>query len=1079
SFASNLKDIFSSYSEIPHKALIDDPKGFHKYSKIITEVLKTMKDLGMSYKFGLLHEVGFVNFVTASEITNYPEHFVHILMRYEELREIYFSRSPNKKQLNPGTMQRIDGSLSHAILYAAFFNGVIRSADGALSDLRSLMGQTDKSGFNHWILGVLASKSNIPKHDKADAEKAKKILISFGSHLHALESTKFKEDLSSVLTKLSTDSEKLRLIQSNVVSDILRDVNIHRIILDSHIKYYNQWLKQAPLPASCPNHLRDHLLKTCESILGVVQAYVKLMDAVEVRQAMNEEMSVLKVDVLMRSLKALASLSSFEPRLRLSSIEPLLNTYASMIESFKIRCQGVAFKHPPEEEDKDEDKQGGDDKGPKEGCGLGEGTGTDNVSSEIPDEDMLEGAERPEDQEKQEEKDDEENGPKEDDGIEMADDFDDGKFEPQEKDEKEEEGSENEEEKEELDQKEEDVEEDTELDDDLWKDEEKDEEPEDKSTEKDDQVTEDRKDQTQKSQANREHRDNKNKPQDPEEEDNPEVNEQEEQEEEDDPDEKRKDLDDSENDETEEEEKRKREDEEFSDGEELDLDVLDDKKLDEHEPEDLNMDDMNIEDDNDEEMPDMTKDDLEDYDKPDFEDPEFDLDEDKTEEAGGDFSENDPKENASNIPEGSKNETLEEDTAVNNQDSIDGSNMDAESQEQDSTPQPQNVQPNKEKSKANEKSKASKDNQDVKDVEIAHKDEKEESKRDDESKAHDNLPEEEEREEDPSVVETMDHKQLKDHSGKEKEEDKEEEDNKMDVDDVANPMPKIEDENLLPTHGAERPNDSFFSSGQPLAVGAANMPASTSLIPVTSEPLRPISFSSQSAKEWSETLGETSSLSQNLISKLRLLFEPTKANRLKGDYKAGKRLNMRKIIPYIASHFGKTRFGSREPNMSDNDASKMAIQALATVSQAFNVLEVGKLDGARIIEGFQFAQSKTSILSLIEESSAAFVRCGAEVSNSLSQLLVIISDGKEELLASLRRAASLNIFIMFVIVETGRDSILDIRFPVFDDGHNLLRIESYMDNFPFNYYILLKDMISLPTTLCGALQQWFEMSQFK
>eukprot|EP00096_Caligus_rogercresseyi_P012592 TRINITY_DN5324_c0_g1_i1.p2 TRINITY_DN5324_c0_g1~~TRINITY_DN5324_c0_g1_i1.p2 ORF type:complete len:760 (-),score=302.92 TRINITY_DN5324_c0_g1_i1:3921-6047(-) len=708
----------------------------------------------------------------------------------------------------------------------------------------------------------------------------------------------------------------------------------------------------------------------------------------------------------------------------------------------------------------------------------------------------------------------------------MADDFDDGKFEPQEKDEKEEEGSENEEEKEELDQKEEDVEEDTELDDDLWKDEEKDEEPEDKSTEKDDQVTEDRKDQTQKSQANREHRDNKNKPQDPEEEDNPEVNEQEEQEEEDDPDEKRKDLDDSENDETEEEEKRKREDEEFSDGEELDLDVLDDKKLDEHEPEDLNMDDMNIEDDNDEEMPDMTKDDLEDYDKPDFEDPEFDLDEDKTEEAGGDFSENDPKENASNIPEGSKNETLEEDTAVNNQDSIDGSNMDAESQEQDSTPQPQNVQPNKEKSKANEKSKASKDNQDVKDVEIAHKDEKEESKRDDESKAHDNLPEEEEREEDPSVVETMDHKQLKDHSGKEKEEDKEEEDNKMDVDDVANPMPKIEDENLLPTHGAERPNDSFFSSGQPLAVGAANMPASTSLIPVTSEPLRPISFSSQSAKEWSETLGETSSLSQNLISKLRLLFEPTKANRLKGDYKAGKRLNMRKIIPYIASHFRKdkiwlkrTKVSKRDyhilfalddsQSMSDNDASKMAIQALATVSQAFNVLEVGKLgvikfgetaelvqpfkssgltpeDGARIIEGFQFAQSKTSILSLIEESSAAFVRCGAEVSNSLSQLLVIISDGrgvfhegKEELLASLRRAASLNIFIMFVIVETGRDSILDIRFPVFDDGHNLLRIESYMDNFPFNYYILLKDMISLPTTLCGALQQWFEMSQFK
>lgn len=55
-----------------------------------------------------------------------------------------------------------------------------------------------------------------------------------------------------------------------------------------------------------------------------------------------------------------------------------------------------------------------------------------------------------------------------------------------------------------------------------------------------------------------------------------------------------------------------------------------------------------------------------------------------------------------------------------------------------------------------------------------------------------------------------------------------------------------------------------------------------------------------------------------------------------------------------------------------------------------------------------------------------------------------------------------------------QNSILDIRMPVFKDG-KLLGIKSYLDNFPFPFYIILRDINTLPSVLSDALRQWFEL----
>ena len=54
-----------------------------------------------------------------------------------------------------------------------------------------------------------------------------------------------------------------------------------------------------------------------------------------------------------------------------------------------------------------------------------------------------------------------------------------------------------------------------------------------------------------------------------------------------------------------------------------------------------------------------------------------------------------------------------------------------------------------------------------------------------------------------------------------------------------------------------------------------------------------------------------SGLAGELTEQLRLLLEPTKASKLAGDFRTGKRISMRKVIAYIASHFRKDKIWLR------------------------------------------------------------------------------------------------------------------------------------------------------------------------
>ncbi|KAM5286744.1 midasin isoform 2-T2 [Hipposideros larvatus] len=280
------------------------------------------------------------------------------------------------------------------------------------------------------------------------------------------------------------------------------------------------------------------------------------------------------------------------------------------------------------------------------------------------------------------------------------------------------------------------------------------------------------------------------------------------------------------------------------------------------------------------------------------------------------------------------------------------------------------------------------------------------------------------------------------------------------------------------------------------------------------------------AEMWQSYLVLTAPLSQQLCEQLRLILEPTQAAKLKGDYRTGKRLNMRKVIPYIASQFRKDKIWLRRTkpskrqyqiclaiddssSMVDNHTKQLAYESLAVIGNALTLLEVGQIavcsfgesvkllhpfheqfsdySGSQILRLCKFQQKKTRIAQFLESVAnmfAAAQQFSQHVSPDTAQLLLVVSDGrglflegKDRVLAAVQAAQNANIFVIFVVLDnpSSRDSILDIKVPIFKGPGEMPEIRSYMEEFPFPFYIILRDMNALPETLSDALRQWFEL----
>ncbi|CAN7984005.1 unnamed protein product [Ixodes pacificus] len=264
---------------------------------------------------------------------------------------------------------------------------------------------------------------------------------------------------------------------------------------------------------------------------------------------------------------------------------------------------------------------------------------------------------------------------------------------------------------------------------------------------------------------------------------------------------------------------------------------------------------------------------------------------------------------------------------------------------------------------------------------------------------------------------------------------------------------------------------------------------------------------------WEEAERAVAPLVTELCEQLRLVLEPTRASRLRGDFRSGKRLSMRRVIAYLASQLRRDKMWLRrvqpsqrqyrvllavDDSLSMGPSGPLALQSLALLAQALSLLEAGELAvasfgesvrllhplgrpwtreaGANVAGALGFDQGRTRVAPLLR-AAEALLPAGPDA----ARLVLLVSDGRGicsegDVAAAVRDAHSQGLLMVFLVLDClgGKDSILEVRKPEFGPSGEV-RLRSYMEHFPFPFYLLLRDLASMPAVLGEALRQWLEL----
>ena len=283
-------------------------------------------------------------------------------------------------------------------------------------------------------------------------------------------------------------------------------------------------------------------------------------------------------------------------------------------------------------------------------------------------------------------------------------------------------------------------------------------------------------------------------------------------------------------------------------------------------------------------------------------------------------------------------------------------------------------------------------------------------------------------------------------------------------------------------------------------------------------------------QQWTHYEALTRDLSLSLTEQLRLILAPTLATKMRGDFRTGKRLNIKRIIPYIASQYKRDKIWMRRSvpskrsyqimiavddskSMGESGSDSLAFETLVMVSKSLSMLEVGEIcivgfgenvkvahdfetpfssdAGPKVFQKFGFEQGRTDVTKLVKESMELFRAARSKASGSpadLWQMELIISDGvcdsseHDAIRRLLREALEERIMMVFVIVDDLKnkkkgESVMDLKEAKFvkDEvtGVSNVKIERYLDTFPFQYYLIVSDVKELPGVLATLLRQWF------
>ncbi|CAL6107242.1 Midasin [Hexamita inflata] len=254
-----------------------------------------------------------------------------------------------------------------------------------------------------------------------------------------------------------------------------------------------------------------------------------------------------------------------------------------------------------------------------------------------------------------------------------------------------------------------------------------------------------------------------------------------------------------------------------------------------------------------------------------------------------------------------------------------------------------------------------------------------------------------------------------------------------------------------------------------------------------------------------------------LSERLKILLEPTLNSNLVGDFKSGKKLNLKKIIPFIASGFRKDKIWLRRTkplkrtykiiiavdnsfSIQNSETVLQIIQSLAIVFKATKLAELGKICickfGAEFqvlyemsdvfneqifyqgVEKIDFTDQQSNFQHLLDGCGKIF-ESETFGSDQLQNILIVLSDGqvneKQGVAESYRRLVhDLNVLPIFMLYDKKIFDQTSIQFKLDNGKRQIIRKAYLEDEYPLANYIVCGDVDNLIEILCSALVQFLQ-----
>lgn len=237
---------------------------------------------------------------------------------------------------------------------------------------------------------------------------------------------------------------------------------------------------------------------------------------------------------------------------------------------------------------------------------------------------------------------------------------------------------------------------------------------------------------------------------------------------------------------------------------------------------------------------------------------------------------------------------------------------------------------------------------------------------------------------------------------------------------------------------------------------------------------------------WGEISLEMQEPAFALTESLKLILSENLAARLKGDYKMGKKINIKKIISYVASNYQRDKIWIKRKKKSkreyqiviaiDNSKSMaptrlLTLKTLSLVTTAFANLGIGHVAvikfgntveifkeflksemsnqelGNMFLNQLMFNETQTNIEAAIKEISSYLNECKHQMRQAADddgldfrQLVFIFSYGRFDSSYRIRlktlvsRALNENKFIVLVVIGDEHESLFDAKKVEFVDG---------------------------------------------